>query len=173
MSSLSITHYFPFPRIRIIRQRISSGARKAYLKAVPDKRFQPICHICGRQATGVHSQKRRWVRDLDFGQTRLWILLSGASHSGHRRGLHPQRPPLPDGGSRLRERASGLGGQRQESPDTEAILLGHDIPTKKKLGSRGDGHVGPLYPGCAEQGPSCQDRLRSLPRGIAIQQGYR
>ena len=74
MSSLSITHYFPFLRIRILRQRVSCDARKAYLKAVPDKRFRPRCHICGRPAAGIHSQEKRWIRDMDFGQTRLWIL---------------------------------------------------------------------------------------------------
>ena len=74
MSSLSITHYFPFPRVRILQQRISGDARGAYLKAVPNKRFQPICHICGKKATGIHSQEKRWVRDLDFGQARTWIL---------------------------------------------------------------------------------------------------
>jgi len=95
------------------------------------------------------------------------------SRHRHRPGLHPQRPPLPDGGSRLRERASGLGGQRQESPDPSEILLRHDVPTKKKLGSRGNGHVGSLYPGGKEQGSSCQDRLRPLPCGIPIQQGHR
>ncbi len=74
MSSLSIAHYFPFARMRIVRQRVSSGGEKAYLKAVPDKRFQPLCHICGEQASGIHSQEKRWIRDLDFGQARVWIL---------------------------------------------------------------------------------------------------
>ena len=75
MSSLSITHYFPFPRVRILRQRVSSDVQRAYLEAVPDKRFRPICHICRRQATGIHSQERRWIRDLDFGPARVWIRL--------------------------------------------------------------------------------------------------
>ena len=99
--------------------------------------------------------------------------LSWPSYPGHRRDLHPQRPPLPDGGSRLRDRTSGLGGQRQKSPDPPEILLGYDIQREKTVESRGDGHVGPLYPGRKEQGSSCQDRLRSLPRGCPIQQDYR
>jgi len=87
--------------------------------------------------------------------------LSGASHPGHRRDLNPQRPPLPDGSSRLRDRPSGLGGQKQKSPDTEAILLGHDIQAKKTVESRCDGHVGSLYQSHPEESPSCQDRLRA------------
>ena len=73
MSSLSIAHYFPFPRIRILRQKVSADAGKAYLEAVPNKRFRPICHLCGKPAARVHSQERRWVRDLDFGPARVWI----------------------------------------------------------------------------------------------------
>jgi len=73
MSSLSIAHYLPFPRIRILRQQVSGDARKAYLEAVPNKRFSPICHICGKRADRVHSQERRRVRDLDFGPARIWI----------------------------------------------------------------------------------------------------
>jgi len=73
MSALSIAHYFPFPRIRILRQRVSGDAAKAYVEAVPNKRFRPVCHICGKRANRVHSQERRWVRDLDFGPARVWI----------------------------------------------------------------------------------------------------
>jgi len=73
MSALSIAHYFPFPRIRILRQRVSGDAGKAYLEAVSNKRFHPVCHICGRRADRVHSQERQWVRDLDFGPARVWI----------------------------------------------------------------------------------------------------
>ena len=73
MSVLSIAHYFPFPRVRITRQKVFSKATRAYLEAVPRKRFRPICHLCTRPASRVHSQERRWVRDLDFGPARVWI----------------------------------------------------------------------------------------------------
>ncbi len=59
----------------IIRQRVFSDGQTAYLEAVPNRRFRPICHICRRQATGIHSQERRWIRDLDFGPARVWIRL--------------------------------------------------------------------------------------------------
>lgn len=73
MSALSISHYFPFPRVRIKRQWVPPDAKKAYLEAVPDKRFRPICHLCGKPANRIHSRERRWVRDLDFGAARVWI----------------------------------------------------------------------------------------------------
>lgn len=72
MSLLSIAHYFPFPRVRILRQRVLSDARKACLEAVPNKRFRPL-HVCGKRAVRVNSQERRWVRDLDFGPARVWM----------------------------------------------------------------------------------------------------
>ena len=73
VSALSISHYFPFPRVRINRQWVTPNAKKACLEAVPNKRFRPICHICGKRADRVHSQERRWVHDLDFGPARVWI----------------------------------------------------------------------------------------------------
>jgi len=50
-----------------------SDAQRAYLEAVPNKRLRPICHICGKPASGVHGQETRWVRELDFGPARVWI----------------------------------------------------------------------------------------------------
>ena len=73
MSALSISQYFPFPRVRIKRQWVLPDAKKAYLEAVPDSRFRPICHLCGKPANRIHSRERRWVRDLDFGPARVWI----------------------------------------------------------------------------------------------------
>jgi transposase len=73
MSALSISHYFPFPRVRIKRQWVPPDAKEAYLEAVPDRRFRPICHLCGKPANQIHSRERRWVRDLDFGPARVWI----------------------------------------------------------------------------------------------------
>jgi len=52
---------------------VPPDAKKAYLEAVPNKRFRPICHLCGKPANRIHSRERRWVRDLDFGPARVWI----------------------------------------------------------------------------------------------------
>ena len=68
---------------------------------------------------------------------RLWAdRLSRASHPGHRRSLGPQRSPLPDGGSRLRDRAGGLDWPRPQSPNPEEIFLGHEPGAKAESGSR-------------------------------------
>jgi len=73
MSTLSIAHYFPFPRVRIVKQSVSMSADRAWIEAVPNKRFHPICHLCGTKATGIHSQKKRVFRDLNFASARVWI----------------------------------------------------------------------------------------------------
>jgi len=73
MSALSIAQYFPFPRVRIVKQWVSMHAERAWIEAIPDKRFQPICHICGSKGFRVHSQEKRSVRDLNFASARVWI----------------------------------------------------------------------------------------------------
>lgn len=73
MSSISITPYFPFCRIRIIDQYIYPDAHESWIKIVPDKRFQPICHRCGQKALRVHSWGQRSVRDLNLASTRVYL----------------------------------------------------------------------------------------------------
>lgn len=73
MSALSIRSYFPFPRVRITGQRVSEDVDRAWIEAVPDQRFHPVCHVCGSPAVGVHSEETRCVRDLDLASVRVTI----------------------------------------------------------------------------------------------------
>jgi len=73
MSNLSIASYFPFRRVRIISQSVFLQATKAWIKIVPDKRFQPLCHLCGQPSVHIHSRAQRTVRDLDMASTRVWL----------------------------------------------------------------------------------------------------
>ena len=73
MSELSIAPYFPFRRIKITKQTVDESASKAIVKAVPDKRFKPVCHICGQKVSSVHSLTQRSIRDLNLASTRVWI----------------------------------------------------------------------------------------------------
>ena len=66
MSVLSIAPYFPFRRIKIVKQTVFPNAGEARIKVEPDKRFQPICHFCGQKATAVHSWTQRTIRDLNL-----------------------------------------------------------------------------------------------------------
>jgi transposase len=73
MSALTIASYFPFRRIKIINQSVSTNASEARIQVKPDKRFQPICHFCGQKASGVHSWSQRTVRDLNLASAKVWI----------------------------------------------------------------------------------------------------
>jgi len=73
MSVPSIAPYFPFRRIKIVAQAVEPDATKSHLHAEPDKRFQPICQVCGQKASGVHSWTQRKIRDLSMGSAMVWI----------------------------------------------------------------------------------------------------
>lgn len=71
MSSLSIAAYFPFRRVRIFGQSVAAEADWAMIDMVPDKRYQPVCHACGRPAGAIQQREVRAVRDLNFGSARV------------------------------------------------------------------------------------------------------
>jgi hypothetical protein len=71
MSNLSIAPYFPFRRIRITNETLIQGA--AHIEVTPDRRFHPICHLCGQQSSSIHSWTERPVRDLNLASTRVWL----------------------------------------------------------------------------------------------------
>jgi transposase len=73
MSGFSVAKYFPFRRVKIVSQNVSSEAAEAHIETTPDKRFVPVCHVCGQKASGVHSWARRTVRDLNMTTARLWV----------------------------------------------------------------------------------------------------
>ena len=73
MSDLSIAAYFPYRRIKIVEQHVDAEAAETDILVEPDRRFQPICHQCGRRASGVHSWTQRKVRDLNMASARSWL----------------------------------------------------------------------------------------------------
>ena len=50
MSGISISPYFPFRRIKITKQAVDAAAAKAVIDVIPDQRFVPVCHVCGKKA---------------------------------------------------------------------------------------------------------------------------
>jgi len=73
MSVPTIAPYFPFRRIKIVKQSFSSDFSQARIHVEPDKRFQPICHRCGGKATATHSWTERTIRDLNLANIIVWI----------------------------------------------------------------------------------------------------
>jgi transposase len=73
MSGISISPFFPFRRIKVVKQVVDPAATKAVIDVVPDQRFQPICHGCGKKVSSVHSWAQRSVRDLNLAGIRVWL----------------------------------------------------------------------------------------------------
>ena len=67
MSGLSVAHYFPWRRVNVVYQDVQPDPSSALIRIEPDRRFRPTCHACGGPARTVHSNTRKFVRDLDFG----------------------------------------------------------------------------------------------------------
>jgi transposase len=73
MSGISISPYFPFRRLKIVKQAVDPAGIRAVIDVVPDQRFQPVCHLCGNKAPAVHSWTQRAVRDLNLASTQVWL----------------------------------------------------------------------------------------------------
>ena len=73
MSGVTISAYFPFRRIKIIKQAVNQTADRAHIDVAPDQRFQPICHLCGQKVLAVHSWTQRSIRDLNLASAQVWI----------------------------------------------------------------------------------------------------
>jgi transposase len=73
MSGATIAPYFPFRRIKIIKQSVLADASESRIWAKPSKRHRPVCHGCGQKACGVHSWAERSLRDLNMASARVWI----------------------------------------------------------------------------------------------------
>lgn len=75
MSGLSIAGYFPFKRMKILRQDIHhEEASSAQIYLAPDMRYTPLCHNCDGEAATTHTQGcRRLIRDLNMAQAQVWL----------------------------------------------------------------------------------------------------
>jgi len=73
MSVFSIAPYFPFRRIKIVKQSILPDTSETRISVEPNRRFHPICHCCGKKVTATHSWTQRTIRDLNLAATRVWV----------------------------------------------------------------------------------------------------
>jgi transposase len=75
MSGLSIAPHFPFARVKVVSQTVHRDCQVpgAIIQLTPDRRFRPLCHLCGGPAN-VHSQGlRRFLRDLDVAGAQIYL----------------------------------------------------------------------------------------------------
>lgn len=78
MSGLSIAKYFPFTRMKIIKQNIHhQDASSATVFIRPDMRYKPLCHECSSEAGTVHSKNHvRLIRDLNMASAQVFLQVS-------------------------------------------------------------------------------------------------
>jgi len=75
MSGLSIAKYFPFTRVKIIKQNVHhKQASSALIYIQPDMRYNPLCHKCGSEAATIHSKNHiRLIRDLNMANAQVFL----------------------------------------------------------------------------------------------------
>ena len=75
MSVLSITKYFPFTRVKIIKQNVHhKDASSALIYIEQDMRYKPLCHECSSEAATIHSKNHiRLIRDLNMANTEVFL----------------------------------------------------------------------------------------------------
>ncbi len=66
MSTCSLASFFPWRRVRITYTNTVEGSRSAIVRVEPDRRYRPICHVCGKPGA-IHAHTRKFIRDLSFG----------------------------------------------------------------------------------------------------------
>ena len=66
MSKINIKPFFRFSQVRIVNQRVLDDLSMVWIKAVPDKRYIPICSECGTKSRSIHSYETRIVRDINM-----------------------------------------------------------------------------------------------------------
>lgn len=71
MSVNSITNYFPWSRVVVIKQEMEEGSLITYMR--PDCRYKPVCSHCGGSDTTICSHHCRRIRDLDIAGIRSKI----------------------------------------------------------------------------------------------------
>ena len=110
MSGLSITRYFPFARMKIIKQNVHhKDASSACIFIEPDRRYNPLCHQCGCVAETVHSKGHiRLIRDLNIANAEVFLQVNyrkvWCSNCG---GVRVERLTLADAGQHVTYRLAG------------------------------------------------------------------
>jgi transposase len=107
MSGLSITKYFPFARMKIIKQNVHhKDASSAMIYIQPDMRYKPLCHECGSKAGTVHSKNHvRLIRDLNMGNAQVFLQVGYRKIWCHKCGrVRVEQMSFADAGQRVTNR---------------------------------------------------------------------
>lgn len=83
MSGLSITEYFPFKRIKKVKQYVHhKDASSELIYMAPDLRYTPLCHGCDSEAMTTYSKgHRRLIGDLDMANAQVFLQVEYQIHN--------------------------------------------------------------------------------------------
>ena len=73
MSVGSIVPYFPWCRMKLAYHNVNPEGRSALVRLEPDRRYRPLCHACRQAARTIHSDTRKFVQDLPFGECSMTL----------------------------------------------------------------------------------------------------
>jgi len=73
VSGPSISAYFPWCRVKVAYHNVALESRSGLVRIEPDRRYRPLCSACEQPARTVHSNTRKFVRDLNFGDCEMWL----------------------------------------------------------------------------------------------------
>jgi len=136
MSSLSIAHYFPFPRVKVVRQTVHDNAQSAMVYVEPDRRYRPLCHACQRPAATVHSDgHRRILRDLNLASAESWLQVRYRRvWCDHCQGARVEHLEFCQAGRRITDRLARYAHQLCKDLPVKVVAehLGLDIKTVRK-----------------------------------------
>ncbi len=112
MSGDSIAPYFPWCRVKVACQSIPPGSRSALIHLEPDQRYRPRCHACGQPARTVHSQTRKFVRDLSLADFSVMLQIEYRKiWCGHCDGVRVEQLEFVDAHQRVTHRLAAYAAQ--------------------------------------------------------------
>jgi transposase len=83
VSKSSVAGFFPWRRVKVTYVNTVEASRAAIAVVEPDRRFQPICHVCGAPGA-IHAHTRKFIRDLNFGDFRMLLQVEHRKIRCHR-----------------------------------------------------------------------------------------
>lgn len=104
MSKIEIKAFFKFCKVKVMEQGVDIDLKKVMVKVVPDKRYQPVCHVCGRKVRDIHSNNKRTVRDLNIFGAQSFISVSYRTVRCPQCGEVVEKVELMDPGQRITKR---------------------------------------------------------------------
>ena len=131
MSTCSVAGFFPWRRVKITYTNTVESSRLAIARVEPDRRFRPICHVCGKPGA-IHARTRKFIRDLSFGGFTMLLQVEHRKvRCSHCRRLRVEDLEFVDASARITKRLAAYAAQLcQAGLSVEAVARHLDLDPK-------------------------------------------